>query len=195
MFDQICTIDKSRSRRRLCILLITNNIPSHESQKKAMRQFILENGYNDDNFRFMHIFESKQKEFIKSLLIGSNSTSNLVSHVIILWRKDRDRVHYESLSSIWDAEDEVKLNQSKADLASTLSKLTKSNQAMSFKTKIGDFIDENENGLLGRLFKKILIMTDNISDNISKKDVLPFLSVAASFGFIMLVGFIMQQLV
>jgi hypothetical protein len=195
MFDQVCSVDSSRSRRRLCILLITNNIPSHESQKEAMRKFILENGFNEENFRFMYIFESKQKEFIKSLLTGSNSTSNLVSYIIVLWRQDHNRIQYESLSSAWDTNDEATLNKTRADLFLILAKFAKSNRAMSFNTKIGDLIDENENGLWGRLIKKILVMTDNIGDNISKKDVLPFLSVAASFGFIMLVGFIMQHLV
>ena len=55
-------------------------------------------------------------------------------------------------------------------------------------------IDEQAHGLFDRIVKKILIMTDGMTNNITKREILPALSVAFSIGFIVLIGYIMQYL-
>ena len=54
---------------------------------------------------------------------------------------------------------------------------------------------EQAQGLYGRIVKKILTITDCLTENITKREILPALSVAFSIGFIILIGYIMQYLV
>lgn len=195
MFDQICPPDAPRSRRRLCIMLVTNNIPTQESEKEAMRQFILENEFNEDKYRFMYIYQEKQMDFINSLSIGSGSPSDLTSHVVVLWRREQDRLLYEWLPDTWDVMEPEKLNKSKSDLHELLNKLSKTTQTMTNNAKMVNLIDEHASGLLGRILKRILVLTDGLGDSISQKEVLPILSAVATFVFIGIFGYILQYLV
>ncbi|RWS13866.1 DnaJ-like protein subfamily C member 16, partial [Dinothrombium tinctorium] len=195
LFDQLCPTETLRTRRRLCVVLITNNVPEHEPQRAAMRSFIKEYSFNKDRFRFMYLFHEKQKEFVKALSYGSGSPETPVLHVVVLWRREHDRVLYEWLPSMWDTSDPQKLNQTKNELYSLLSKLIKNTEVLPNKAQVVALIDEQAHGLFGRIVKKILVMTDGIGDNITKKEVLPVLSVALSIGFIILIGYIIQHLV
>lgn len=194
MFDQICPPNVARNRKRLCVMLVTDNIPSQEEEREAMRRFILENEFNEDRFRFMYIFREKQKDFINSLAIGSNVPKDPESHVVILWRKEHDRLLFEWMTSKWDVSEPLTLNRSQVELFDLLNKLSQTTQAMSNNARMVDLIDEQESCFLGRVMKKFFILTDRIGDNISKKDVMPFLSVVASFMFIGLIGFIMHHM-
>ncbi|RWS27457.1 DnaJ-like protein subfamily C member 16 [Leptotrombidium deliense] len=195
LFDQLCPTESLRIRRRLCVVLVTNNVMEHEPQRDAMRSFIREHSFNKDRIRFMYLFQEKQQEFIKALSYGAGSPESPVSHVVVLWRREQDRVLYEWLPSIWDASDPVKLNESKSSLNFLLTKLMQNTEVLPNKAQVVALIDEQSHGLFGRIVKKILIMTDGIGDNITKKEVLPVISVALSIGFVILIGYIMQHLV
>ena len=92
MFDQICPPEVVRSRKNLCVMLVTNNIPTQERQLEAMRNFILENELHQEKFRFMYIFQEKQKEFVNSLTVGPSFPKDPASHVVVLWRRDQDHL-------------------------------------------------------------------------------------------------------
>ena len=91
MFDQLCPTESVRSRRRLCIVLVTNNIPEHEPKREAMREFMRENNYPKERYRFMYLFEEKQPEFVKALSVGLRAPETTTLHVVVLWRREQDR--------------------------------------------------------------------------------------------------------
>lgn len=194
MFDQICPTNIARIRKLLCVMLVTDNIPSQDEEREAMRRFILENEFYEDRFRFMYIFREKQKDFINSLAIGSNVPKDPESHVVVLWRKEYNRILFEWMASKWDVSDPSNLNHSQIELFNLLNKLTQTTHALSNNARMVDLIDEEASCFLGRIMKKFFILTDRIGDNISKQDVMPFLSVLASFMFIGLIGFIMHHM-
>ena len=195
MFDQLCPTESVRSRRRLCIVLVTNNNPEHESKREAMREFMRENNYPKERFRFMYLFEEKQPEFVKALTIGSNAPQKTTLQVVVLWRREHDRVFYEWLQNGWDISSSKRLNQTKHNLNNLLTKLVQNTEQFTNDAKVVALIDESVHGLFGKIVKKILIITDNISDNITRREVLPAVSVVLSISFIVFIGYIMAYLV
>ncbi|XP_054164963.1 dnaJ homolog subfamily C member 16-like [Oppia nitens] len=195
MFDQLCPAESVRSRRRLCIVLVTNNMPEHEAKREAMRQFMRENNYPKERFRFMYLFEEKQPEFVKALTIGSNTPQITSLQVVVLWRRQMDHVFFEWLPNGWDFSDERNENETKVRLNNLLNKLTKNTEDFTNNAKVMALIDESARGLFGRIVKKILIITDNISDNITRREVLPAISIVLSVCFIVFIGYIMAYLV
>lgn len=56
----------------------------------------------------MFLYQEKQKEFVKALSSGEGSPLNPLLHIVVLWRKEMDRVRYQWLDSPWLIEaDEV----------------------------------------------------------------------------------------
>ena len=195
MFDQLCPAESVRSRRRLCIVLVTNNIPEHESKREVMRQFMRENNYPKERFRFMYLFEEKQPEFVKALTVGTNAPEKTTLHVVVLWRREHDRVFYEWLPNGWEISDNKRLNETKENLNNLLTKLVQNTEQFTNDAKVVALIDESVHGIFGKLVKKILIITDNLSDNITRKEVLPAVSIILSISFIVFIGYIMAYLV
>jgi hypothetical protein len=229
MFDQLCPLESPlrTQKRQLCIVLIcTNHIPEHEEQRQAMRAFIQENAHSlpKDRFRFMYVFKEKQPEFVRALIVGLSEdgddgddpagdsmkpkehaddsrvkTSSSRLNVVVLERKQSDKVLYEWLPFGWDisssSEDADKQNTTKTNLSELLIKLWSNREKFTHKAKVMQLIDEQAKGLFGRIVKKIFTITDHLTDNITRKEVLPFVSVILSIGFIVLVGYIMSHLV
>lgn len=194
MFEQLCPTETVGSRRRLCIVLVTNNIKKHDDAREDMRQFIRENQFSKERFRFMYLFEEKQTEFVKALTIGHNISQQILG-VIVIWRREQDRVLYEWLGNKWDVEDRIKFNETKQELSSLLTKLIQANEKFSHDAHVVPLIDEHASGLVGRIVKKILLMTDSFSDNLTRKEILPIVSVVISIAFIVLIGYSMAHLV
>ena len=196
LFDQLCPPESIRTRR-LCIVLVTNNIPSHEVHREAMREFMREHLPNlpRDRYRFMYVFEEKQKDFVKALSVGFGSPEVSVLHVIVFWRRETDRVFFEWLPREWDASNDESLNQSQSDLLDLLTRLSKNLDVFTHDVRFPALIDEQAHGFIGKIVKRILVMTDGMTENISQKEILPVVSVGLSLGFILLIGYIMQYLV
>ncbi|CAG2117798.1 unnamed protein product, partial [Medioppia subpectinata] len=106
-----------------------------------------------------------------------------------------DRVFYEWLPNGWDIGDSKRANETKANLNTLLTKLVQNTEEFTNDAKVVALIDESVHGLFGKIVKKILIITDNISDNITRKEVLPAVSIVLSVCFIVFIGYIMAYLV
>lgn len=194
LFDQLCPAESIRTRRKLCIVLVTNNIPEHDIHREAMRQFVKEHSFPKDRYRFMFILQEKQKDFISALATGLPSDAPVL-HVAVFWRREADRVLFEWLRHEWDARDELRLNATRAELRTLLKKLSQNVENFANDVRFPALIDEQAHGFIGKIVKKILVMTDGMTENISQKEILPIVSVALSLGFILLIGYIMQYLV
>jgi DnaJ family protein C protein 16 len=194
LFDQLCPAEAIRSRRKLCVVLVTNDIPEHDMHREAMRQFVKANSFPKDRYRFMFIVQEKQKDFITALATGL-SADVPVLHVAVVWRREPDRVVFEWLRQEWDARNDLRLNASRGELLNLLKRLSQSVDSFSNDVRLPPLVDEQAHGFIGNIVKKILVMTDGMTENISQKEILPIVSVALSLGFILLIGYTMQYLV
>ena len=193
-FDQLCPAESIRARRKLCVVLVTNNIPEHDAHREAMRQFVKEKSFPKDRYRFMFILQEKQKEFLHALTKGL-SAPVAVLRVVVFWRREPDRLLFDWLRHEWDARDGSRLNSSRSELSTLLAKLGKNLETFANDVRFPALVDEQAHGFIGRIVKRILVMTDGMTESITQKEILPVVSVALSLGFILLIGYIMQYLV
>lgn len=70
VFDQLCPPESSLQKKRLCVVLVTRNVPSHEPYRQALRDYLREHPMNSDRARFAYIFADRQKDFLTALTSG-----------------------------------------------------------------------------------------------------------------------------
>ncbi|XP_023241967.1 dnaJ homolog subfamily C member 16-like [Centruroides sculpturatus] len=194
LFDQLCPPDGTRTRKRLCVILITHNTQNHDPHRSVMRDFIVSEDFPNDRIRFMFLYEEKQSEFVKALSSGDGAPSDPLLHVVLLWRREQDRVYYQWLNTAWEVE-EKKINSSKQELENVLTKLLQTTDALPYNVKVALLMDEHAKGLFTRIVNRLVLMGDVLQENISRQQILPAVSVVLSVGFIVLVGYIMSYLV
>ena len=73
LLDALCPPEWAKVRKRLCVVLVSQNTPTHDAPRQAMRQFAQESGYSADRVRFTYIFQERQAEFINALVTGNIS--------------------------------------------------------------------------------------------------------------------------
>lgn len=89
----------------------------------------------------------------------------------------------------------LQLNETKQELENALSRLLQSSDALPHDARLGVLADEHARGLIGRILRRLVLMGEVLRDHLTRYEVLPALSVALSFGFIVLVGYLMSYLV
>jgi hypothetical protein len=75
MFDALCPPDSARPRKRLCVILVSQNTPYHDEPRKVLRQFAQDTTYSTERVRFMYIFKERQSDFVSALTTGKNYCS------------------------------------------------------------------------------------------------------------------------
>lgn len=70
LLDSLCPPEWAKPRKRLCVVLVSENTPYHDSPRQALRQFAQESSYSSDRVRFTYIFRERQSEFINALTSG-----------------------------------------------------------------------------------------------------------------------------
>ena len=72
VFDSLCPPESSKSRRRLCVLLISGkggvDSADEDGRRQALREFIADTRFSKDRVRFAYVLEDKQADFVKSLI-------------------------------------------------------------------------------------------------------------------------------
>lgn len=193
MFDALCPPEWAKPRKRLCVVLVSQNTPYHDEPRQALRQFAQESPYNVDRVRFMYIFQERQSEFINALA-GEGSPEETVLHVVILWRRDASHIKYEWLPHTWDSSKSQEWNETRDRLESTIQRLLHSSEALTYEAVVKELIDEHAQGLMSRILTKLLIAADFLRDNMTKDQLLPVLSVFATIFFIAILGYTMAYL-
>ncbi|KAL0267988.1 UNVERIFIED_CONTAM: hypothetical protein PYX00_010093 [Menopon gallinae] len=194
MMDSVCPVEWAKPRKRLCIVLISENTEDHDEPRQAMRQFAQESLYNSERVRFSYIYQERQQEFINSLLTGSPEETAL--NVVILWRRDTNHIKYEWLRGGWArSQNSPQWNETKERLDSTILKLLKTEETLTHEAVVKELIDEHAQGLLGKIITKFLIAADFIRENVGKDHLLAVVSVLSTVAFIVLGGYFMAYLV
>ncbi|UXI19083.1 insulin gene enhancer protein isl-1-like [Sarcoptes scabiei] len=197
LFDHLCPVANSPSRAKLCIMMILNERDYNEAEFEEMRNFMKANDFSKDRFGFMYIFKERQVEFVKALIGGANSKIGSINrgiHVVILWRKESNTVYYEWLDNEWILLDSIYINETKHKLGLLINKLSQNTAQFPFTAKLSSLTDEDSKSLLTRIVKRLLLVTENFSDNISRTNPTPILSIAFSILFIIFIGYVMTYL-
>ncbi|XP_075584769.1 dnaJ homolog subfamily C member 16 l(3)80Fg isoform X2 [Dermatophagoides farinae] len=194
VFDHLCPVASLPSRAKLCVMLVSGEKEDNKRKFHAMRAFMKENDFPKDRFRFMYIYREKQAELIKSLTnIGLSKKVNINRgiHVVILWRKESNQAFYEWLNNEWDFVDSTYINETKQKLNLLMTRLSQNAAQFTYSAKINSLTDESAKSLFARIVKRLLLVTENLSDNISRTDPTPILSVVFSIIFIIFIGYVM----
>lgn len=194
LFDQLCPTEAVRARKYLCVILVTQNTKEHDPYRSVMRDFIQQMDLPNDRVRFMFIFEEKQKEFIKALSSGMGAPEDPVLHVVLIWRKEHDRVRYQWLDHRWDIKEDV-INSTKEELNAAVKHLMQSTETLPYDAKVSVLADEHALSLFSRVLNRMILIGDVMWDNITRQEILPAVSVLLSIAFIILIGYIMSYLV
>lgn len=70
MLDALCPVEWARPRKRLCVVLISENTPYHDEPRQALRQLAQEAHYSSDRVRFAYIYKERQPDFVAALTSG-----------------------------------------------------------------------------------------------------------------------------
>jgi hypothetical protein len=70
MFDALCPPEWAPPRKRLCVVLVSENTPYHDEPRQALREFAQEAPYSTERVRFAYIFQERQTEFVSALANG-----------------------------------------------------------------------------------------------------------------------------
>ena len=109
--------ESSKVRKRLCVVLITNDHSEGEDQRRQlMRDFVANFKFSSDRVRFVYVSRERQSDFVSSLVRGTTDLDPALN-VVIVWRKDSINLKYEWLEREWQEET---ANASSDDLHRTL---------------------------------------------------------------------------
>lgn len=194
LFDQLCPPEAVRARKRLCVILITKNTAEHDLHRALMRDFLKHIFHPTERVRYMFLYKEKQEDFVNALSVGEGAPKDPVLHVVLVWRKEQDRVRYQWLQNVWTI-DSDRINETAEELVSAVVHVMKTTEALLYDAKVNMLVDEHASGLLTRIVNRLVLMGDALWDNITRQEILPALSVVMSIGFIVLVGYIMSYLV
>lgn len=113
--------------------------------------------------------------------------------IVILWRRDTSHIKYEWITDKWEWE--TNLNQTTQKLDSTISRLLRSSEALTYEAFVNDLFDEHAKGIIGRIVARVRTFLESIYDDLGKDQILPALSIIGTIIFILAVGYFMAYLV
>ncbi|XP_014254175.1 dnaJ homolog subfamily C member 16 isoform X1 [Cimex lectularius] len=192
LLDALCPAGMSSTRKRLCVVLVCQDTPSHDPHRQSLRRFALESHYSKERVRFMYIYQERQPQFISALTSGKNSPDEPLLHVAILCRRDSSHVKYEWISSqeTWES-----YNNTKQHLESAIDRvLHTTQQSLLNEAVIGELIDEHTQGIMSKLLTRFLQTIDALQESLGKEHILPALSVLATIMIIIGAGYCMNYL-
>ncbi|KAF5291126.1 hypothetical protein FQA39_LY14368 [Lamprigera yunnana] len=192
VLESLCPCEWNKPRKHLCVVLVTTASNGHDLHRQSFRLYAQTSPYNSKRVRFAYIYHDKQAEFVNALIQDGGGTSPLLS-IVIIWRRDTSHVKYEWLPDKWKLEDN--LNDTVSKLESTISRLLKSTEALTYEALVTDLFDEHANGIIGRIIAKLLVFSEKMYDGLNKEQILPALSIVGTVIFIIGVGYFMSYLV
>ncbi|KAB0795064.1 hypothetical protein PPYR_11903 [Photinus pyralis] len=192
VLESLCPCEWNKPRKRLCVVLVTTASDSHDLHRQSFRRYAQASPYSTERVRFAYIYHDKQTEFVNALMPDGEGITPLLS-IVIIWRRDTSHVKYEWLPNKWEIEEN--LNDTVSKLETTISRLLKSSEALTYEALVTDLFDEHAKGIFGRIVTKLLIFSERLYEGLSKDQILPVLSIVGTIVFIVGVGYFMAYLV
>lgn len=57
LLEGLCPAEWNRPRKRLCVILVTENTEAHNEAREALRKIALENAFSSERVRFAYIYQ------------------------------------------------------------------------------------------------------------------------------------------
>lgn len=70
MLEALCPCEWNKPRKKLCVVLVTEESIFHNPHREAFRNYAQNSPYNSERVRFAYIYHNKQTEFVNSLATG-----------------------------------------------------------------------------------------------------------------------------
>ncbi|KAG5672388.1 hypothetical protein PVAND_002519 [Polypedilum vanderplanki] len=199
MMDGICPKDSHHTRKKLCVILITENSRNHDYARQVLRRIAIESSSYNERVKFAYMYKEKQSDFIHALSIHHEADKAL--KIVVIWRKDSHHVKYEWIADATLEEtssveiDEENYNQTKRKIEDRIQKLLKANEGFAYEAEVLDLFDEHSQGLASRVIKRIIISIDYLYDSLGHEHLFPAASVIGTILFILGIGYLMSYLV
>ena len=195
VMDQLCPLESSKTRKKLCVVLINNGKdttdPEEEQKRAHLRTFIQSNEFSQERIKFAYILKDLQTDFVNALVQEKQDLN-----IAIFWRKEAKKLKYEWFKQSWtSSESELTNNKTQQELKSTLQRLLSPNEILSHETVLNELLDEHAASLPMRILNKIFDSWEFLKDNMTKDEVLPTISMIAGVLFIVLGAQCMQLMV
>lgn len=194
MFDALCPPEWAPPRKRLCVVLVSENTPYHDEPRQALREFAQEAPYSTERVRFAYIFQERQTEFVSALSNGEGSPAEPVLHVAIIWRRDHNHIKYEWLPHTWSGAKSHEWNETRDHLESTIQRLLRASGALSCEAVIKELIDEHAQGLVSRILTKLLQTADFFRDSFTKEQLLLLLTIGTTVLFVVAAAYYLSYI-
>lgn len=97
LLESICPAEWNRPRKRLCVILVTENTETHDEAREALRKIALDSGFSSERVRFAYIYQERQSAFVNALSNGADGT---LLRLVVIWRRDTSHINYEWVSGI-----------------------------------------------------------------------------------------------
>lgn len=142
ILEGVCPADFNRPRKKLCVILITENSNSHNFARQAMRKIAIDSTYKD-RVRFAYIYREKQSDFINALSVNSGSNDTLLQ-IVVIWRRDTKHIKYEwinnaTLHKIENVENittNINYNVTKQKIDDVVQRLLRGSEALAYETEV-----------------------------------------------------------
>ncbi|XP_018796544.1 PREDICTED: dnaJ homolog subfamily C member 16 [Bactrocera latifrons] len=139
VMEGVCPAEWSQPRKRLCVILITENNDSHNFARTAFRNIALHAEYSIERVRFAYIFKEKQKEFITTISKGAEA--DRLCPIVIIWRYDQTHIKYEWVKgsdlnmdfNLYDSNEQF-INLTRRYIDNTIQRLLRTSETFSYDT-------------------------------------------------------------
>ncbi|XP_066588233.1 dnaJ homolog subfamily C member 16 [Prorops nasuta] len=195
--DSVCPPEWLRPQKRLCAILISQQNSAHDLARQKFRQVALESPHSPERVRYAYVFKEAQAEFVSALSTGEGSPLDPLLHIVIIWRRDANNLKYEWLPNGWinAVQDEHQWNKTRQTLEQTIQRLLRASEALPYAAVVRELTDEHAQGTVEKLIKRALLTVDYLSDNFTKEQILPLISLLATLMLIGAAGYGMSYLV
>ncbi|XP_032575397.1 dnaJ homolog subfamily C member 16 isoform X1 [Drosophila sechellia] len=192
IMESVCPTEWNRQRKRLCVILITENNKKKDIETVALRDIALNVGYSSEKVRFAYIFKESQPDFIKAISKGSFKDSLI--QIVIIWRRDKKRIKYDWVyvaKQNGNSSPEHLINSTKGQISNAVKKLLKNSEALCYEAIVENLFNEHSQGILTKWISQFLYVVDYLSDNIEDEHILAVFSLLGTIAFMFTVGYVL----
>ncbi|ELU18125.1 hypothetical protein CAPTEDRAFT_225634 [Capitella teleta] len=167
IFNELCPPFSSLRKKKLCVVLLCERRIEHDTYIETFRQHASEQLHQYERVKYAYMYEETQQMFVNELTNGrgAKNGSNALK-VAIMWRKDRESMHYDFLPGGWFEENSEEFNNGASLLISMVEGLLDSGKnplpyAMSF---YHDLADEHLAPLYVRILRRLFAWSEQLYD-------------------------------
>ena len=102
VFDNLCPLESTRTRKRLCVVLFTSEAKEMEEYRQAMRDWLAAHKFSVERVRFTYMLVERQKQFVSALTQSQqvNPSQSISIHLNLTFSPRASRTS-PTLSSAW----------------------------------------------------------------------------------------------